>query len=180
MRPGMVSARRVHHTLQHAIEFLTRIRFATSVESLHLCLARMGTRRWFWVPPESFARIHLPASLGSTPVTALPSYYEGSDFLHSSPFGVQDLPDSPARASDRSASKHQMIFRRRFLTLAQRDGLPLGPFPVCVHRVWASPLGRRLARSSGRIEFLSCGPVVRLPLLSTPPYGDAVTVGYGQ
>ncbi len=30
-----------------------------------------------------------------------------------------------ARASDRSASKHLMIFRRRFLTLAQRVGLSL-------------------------------------------------------
>jgi hypothetical protein len=39
--------------------------------------------------------------------------------------GQQDLPDSPARASDRSASKHLMIRRRRFHTPAQRDGLSL-------------------------------------------------------
>jgi hypothetical protein len=46
-------------------------------------------------------------------------------------------------------------------------------------RVEASPLGCRLASQRGRIEFASAtDDSVRLPLLSTPPRGDAVTVGY--
>jgi len=30
-----------------------------------------------------------------------------------------------------------------------------------------------------RIEFVSCGPPVRIRLLSTPPHSDAVTFSYG-
>jgi len=45
-------------------------------------------------------------------------------------------------------------------------------------QVRASPLDRRLARRYGRIEFVICGWLVRLLLLSTPPHGDAVTFGY--
>jgi len=45
-------------------------------------------------------------------------------------------------------------------------------------RIWASPLARVLANAPGRIAFVSCGPSVPLPLLSTPPCGDAVTVRY--
>src|SRR5215210_3724898 len=41
------------------------------------------------------SRIHLPASLCSTPVTALPSSYEGSDFHRSVQRKTVDLPDSP-------------------------------------------------------------------------------------
>ena len=36
----------------------------------------------------------------------------------------------------------------------------------------------RLATASGRIEFVSCGLVVRLRLLSTLPRGNAVTFDY--
>ncbi|MDA8376663.1 MAG: hypothetical protein M0Z50_06350, partial [Planctomycetia bacterium] len=43
---------------------------------------------------------------------------------------------------------------------------------------WASPLARRLATASGRIEFVSCGLVVRLQLLPTLPRGNAVTFDY--
>src|SRR5215467_8438631 len=46
-------------------------------------------------------------------------------------------------------------------------------------RVEASPLGCRLASQRGRIEFaFATDDSVRLPLLSTPPRGDAVTVSY--
>jgi hypothetical protein len=46
-------------------------------------------------------------------------------------------------------------------------------------RVEASPLGCRLASQRGRIEFaFATDDSVRLPLLSTPPHGDAVTVSY--
>ncbi len=43
---------------------------------------------------------------------------------------------------------------------------------------WASPLASRLATASGRIEFVSCGLVVRLRLLPTLPRGNAVTFDY--
>ena len=46
-------------------------------------------------------------------------------------------------------------------------------------QVEASPFHRRLASQCGRIEFTCVtDDSVRLPLLSTPPRGDAVTVGY--
>ena len=52
--------------------------------------------------------------------------------------------------------------------------------PVCRERAasWASPLTSWLATTIGRIEFVSYGLAVHLPLLSTPPRGDAVTVRY--
>jgi hypothetical protein len=53
-------------------------------------------------------------------------------------------------------------------------------FPSASITAQASPLTRRLASYTGRIEFLSYGPVVRLPLLPTPSLDDAVTVGYSQ
>ena len=43
---------------------------------------------------------------------------------------------------------------------------------------WASPLASRLATASGRIEFVPCGLVVCLRLLSTLPRGNAVTFDY--
>src|SRR5215469_12438673 len=46
-------------------------------------------------------------------------------------------------------------------------------------QVEASPLAGRLASQRGRIEFaFATDGSVRLPLLSTPPRGDAVTVSY--
>jgi hypothetical protein len=44
--------------------------------------------------------------------------------------------------------------------------------------IWASPLPSRLATTTGRIAFAHYGRVVHLPLLPTPPRGDAVTFGY--
>jgi hypothetical protein len=43
---------------------------------------------------------------------------------------------------------------------------------------WASPLDCRFATTTGRIEFDNYGLVIHLPLLPTPPHGDAVTVSY--
>jgi hypothetical protein len=46
-------------------------------------------------------------------------------------------------------------------------------------QVEASPFHCRLASQRGRIEFaFATDDSVRLPLLSTQPRGDAVTVGY--
>jgi hypothetical protein len=44
--------------------------------------------------------------------------------------------------------------------------------------VWASPSVGRLATFQAESRSLSCGLVVRLPLLLTPPFGDAITVDY--
>jgi hypothetical protein len=44
--------------------------------------------------------------------------------------------------------------------------------------VWASPSVGRLAAFQAESRSLSCGLVVRLPLLLTPPHGDAITVDY--
>ena len=42
----------------------------------------------------------------------------------------------------------------------------------------ASPVASRLAGTSGRIDFVSCGLVSHLRVLSTPPLGDAVPFGF--
>ena len=44
--------------------------------------------------------------------------------------------------------------------------------------VWASPSVGRLAAFQAESRSSSCGLVVRLPLLLTPPCGDAITVDY--
>jgi hypothetical protein len=44
--------------------------------------------------------------------------------------------------------------------------------------VWASPSVGRLAALQAESRSSSCGLVVRLPLLLTPPCGDAITVDY--
>src|SRR4029078_11487625 len=79
---------------------------------------------------------HLPASLRSTPVTALPGYYGGSDFLHPPPLPMQDLPDSH-RSGFRPFCLQTPDDLRRSLShaLLSVTDFPLGPFPVCVHRV---------------------------------------------
>jgi hypothetical protein len=57
-------------------------------------------------------------------------------------------------------------------------GIACVPAPVGRIVTWASPFTRRLATATGRIEFVTYGPVVHLRMLSTPPRGDAVTFGY--
>ena len=65
----------------------------------------------------------------------------------------------------------------------QRAGLPVPELSCRTQalfgtRVRASSHARRLASMFDRITFVSFGLSVRLPLLPTPPRGDAVTVGY--
>ncbi len=126
------------------------------------------------------SRIHLPALLCSTPVTTLPSSYEGSDFP---PTVIRRGGGSPVhytRTSYRSVSNHTHDSLGRFLftLFPSAPGLSLR----AVSRLHppglrASDKPRSLASHKCRIEFLSYGPVVHLQLLSTPPYGDAVTFG---
>ena len=64
--------------------------------------------------------------------------------------------------------------RRRF------DTLPLSSLGLrdCFVPVWASPSDDRLAAFQAESRSSSCGLVVRLPLLLTPPFGDAIAVDY--
>jgi hypothetical protein len=56
---------------------------------------------------------------------------------------------------------------------------PLSVMGFPFAQVVASPLVGRLASQRGRIEFaFTTDDSVRLPLRSTPPHGDAVTVSY--
>src|SRR5829696_4754998 len=121
------------------------------------------------------SRIHLPASLCSTPVTTLPSSYEGSDFHHPVQRETVDLPDSPhlnfsvvlspttrcpsMSASLRSFSSRSGLFPDRTVSRLHPSGL------------WASPLVRRLARTSSRIEFLTYGPTDSPPVALHPTFG---------
>src|SRR5829696_1828545 len=82
------------------------------------------------------SRIHLPASLCSTPVTALPSSYEGSDFRH--PFSANGGPPrfTTPELLCRSVSNHPMPFHVRFTslvffafwTLPRQDRFPSASF----------------------------------------------------
>src|SRR5829696_587690 len=114
------------------------------------------------------SRIHLPASLCSTPVTALPSSYEGSDFHHPVQRETVDLPDSlhlnfsvvlspttrcpSMSASLRSFSSRSGLFPVRTVSRLHPSGLR------------ASPFSRRLARDIRpnrvphvRTDRLACG-----------------------
>src|SRR5688500_3445199 len=73
---------------------------------------------------------------------------------------------------DHSVSKHLTHSPRRFITLP----LSALSFPLPGSGLRHSQAGSSTA--PGRIEFVSYGLVVHLLLLSTPPRGGAVAVGY--
>jgi len=86
----------------------------------------------------SFAFTFLPP-FAPRPLRRFPATMKAltSRLRHHSADGISLI--HTARASDRSASKHLMTFRRRFLTLClSASDFPLGPFPVRVH--WVSRL----------------------------------------
>ena len=93
-------------------------------------------------------------------------YYDGSDSCQASPRPAALLAYL-AHTSQRSASNHK------------------GDPDIALHAISAYPMCfrlRPLLASSPSLpaesSSLSCGPPVRLQLLSTPPRGDAVTFGY--
>ena len=126
--------------------------------------------------------IHLPTSLCSTPVTALLRSYGGSDsrlpFTRAAGYPRFTAPESFCR----SVSNHPMSSHVRFLfaRFFSRSGVvTVGPFLVCAHRLsrlrhWLAGSPRHKAEST----FSRTDRQTRLPLLSTPPSGDAVTVGF--
>jgi hypothetical protein len=126
------------------------------------------------------ASIFLPR-LRSTPVTALPRYYAGSDSpavlgtAGVSQLNAIVLPNvlPPTTRCTTVAEFHSLSCTRR----AHRASTPLAAGHYST-RIWASPLARVLTNAPGRIAFVSCGPSVPFPLLSTPPCGDAVTGRY--
>ena len=105
---------------------------------------------------------------------------------HPSAFHLRSCGDprfTTPESSCRSVSNHPVPSHVRFLRARffSRSGVvAVGPFPVCAHRLFsASPLARRLARASGPNRVpVRTDRQARLPLLSTPSYDDAVTVGF--
>jgi len=124
-------------------------------------------------PHACSSHILLPVALCSTGITPLPRYYGDSDsptvlfpvgvsLLH-----VYDLPIIPSpTTSDALASLSHAT--------PQRARLPT----TCSSSVWASPCPSRLATFQAESCSSSYGLIVRLPLLLTPPLGDAITVDY--
>jgi hypothetical protein len=116
-------------------------------------------RRWFFLRSVAHA-LHLPASLGSTPITALRRYYGRSDSwtgLDARP----GLPDSRPHPSVRSAANHPPPSTSGFNTL------PLSR-RASRCRVWASPFTRRLATTTGRIAFVILRTELSPPAASHP------------
>ena len=147
------------------------------------CLFSLAALAPVLLPVCLSSRLHLPASLRSTPVTALHRYYGRSD---SCPAALRLLARMntglhPGQVSlihahilpDHSVSNHPVAPRRRFLTL---------PLSATASHV-AECLGFAIALQARRAcpaesSSSSYGLVVHLLLLPTPPRGDAVTVGY--
>ena len=120
-------------------------------------------------------RIHLPAFLRSTPVTALPSSYEGSDSSTTSArYG--GLPDSLTRTSDRSVSNHPRSSSRALPALCSRLALRAGPFPVCIHHGsgFTSRSQARQLHRPNRVPLVRTGrspPVAPHPVSPRRSYG---------
>ncbi len=84
------------------------------------------------------SRIHLPASLCSTPIAALLCSYGGSDFHRSFSVGGGSPRFTASELLCRSVSNHPTPFHVRFISLVcfrVLDSSPAGPFPVCALRV---------------------------------------------
>src|SRR3990172_851091 len=133
--------------------------------------------------PFDLSRIHFPASLRSTVVTRFAATTDAlttagrffGPLGHERRLSPTGLPDYRGRTAGHSDSNHQRADRGS---------------PGC-QRIYARPDRLRLSLAGSpsyadRIEFTADGPeavlcfglVVLVPLLSTPPYGDAVTVRY--
>jgi len=120
-------------------------------------------------------RIHLPAFLRSTPVTTLPSSYEGSDSSTTSAH-CGGLPDSPTRTSDRSVSKHPRSSSQALSALCSRLALRAGPFPVCIHHGsgFAHRSQARQLHRPNRVPLVRTGrspPVAPHPVSRRRSYG---------
>ena len=144
------------------------------------------------VPSRVFPfRIRFPAALRSNRFHGLLRYYGGSDCCPGREYpvvvpeqlslsrkaGSRHLPDIPTPTIQHRTG---VAFQ---LAPFQRAGLPVPELSCRTQalfgtRVRASSHARRLASMFDRITFVSFGLSVRLPLLPTPPRGDAVTVGY--
>ena len=114
---------------------------------------------------------HLPASLCSTPITALHRYYEGSDFPHPAPFRMWVLPDSHrsgfrpfclqtpddppwplSYALQRQRLSHRTVSRLR----PQGLGFAIGPQARQIIRSNRVPLVR-----TGRLPSVALHPALR-------------------
>ncbi len=115
--------------------------------------------------------IHLPGALRSTGVTRLPRYYGSSDSCPT-PSSRTGLSASWIWPSDHSASNHLVappIAFARYPSASTASGSLRSGL-----RHWQQ--ARQTTRPN-RVHF-RCGLAVRLPMLPTPPRGDAVSFGY--
>ena len=134
------------------------------------------------LPALRRSRIPLPVPLRSTPVTALPRYYEHSDSCaaalrrdaHEHRPPRTGLPTSRHLiARDHSVSTHPWLLLVALPRYPSARGMP-GGSPGRLRQCWAdSP------RPSGRIEFVILRTSHSLQVLPTLPRGNAVPVGYG-
>src|SRR5271169_1850016 len=141
------------------------------------CVAIPGTTETLCASIQT-SRLQLPASLPSgrfccPPLSAAGAasrYYEGSDSCrdHPPPTGLSAYSALP---SEHPAPKHVMRPNVAFAVISARSAGPLARSRLR-HESAGSP---RHAAESGSS---SCGLLVRLGLLPTPPRGDAVTSGY--
>jgi hypothetical protein len=142
----------------------------------------LASRQWTIRAFPACFRSTFHTSLCSTPVTALRCSYGGSDsrppFTRAEGYPRFTSPESFCR----SVSNHPMSSHVRFLfaRFFSRSGVvALGPFPVRAHRLsrlrhWLAGSPRHQAEST----FSRTDRQTRLPLLPTPPSGDAVTVSF--
>jgi hypothetical protein len=121
---------------------------------------------------RTLSAVHLPAALCSSGITPILRSYGGS----ASPSLL-----APQRGLPASRTRPSLPFRHqtpwapccRFRTLPlSATGFP--PF----REVWVSSFLRRLTAFQAESCSLSCGPGARLPMLPTPPCGEAVSVNY--
>jgi len=160
-------------------------------EESPVCLAFRHLHWFRFCPMRNYSSTFL-RSLRSRPITAFPRYYGRSDSCSpgSSAFsGLNTVSISQqvslvhmAQPSSHSVTKHLTRPAIAFALPAQRDRPPgvrySGIFPVP-----RSGLRHLSAGSSLRAAescSLSYGLRVRLRLLSTSPYGDAVTISYRE
>ena len=108
--------------------------------------SRYGHCREFVFRASVHSVFHLPASLDSTPITALPRYYGRCDSSARS-LPNRGLPDSCTWPSCHSVPNHLCCPASLYHATPQRTGLP-----PCRGR--ASPQARRLAANTGRIGFV--------------------------
>jgi hypothetical protein len=161
-------------------------------EESPVCLASRHSHWFRFCPMRNYSSTFL-RSLRSRPITALPRYYGRSDScspgssassgMNTVSIGQQVSLVHTVRPSMHSVTKH--LTRPVFASVlpTQRDRLPdlrSAGFAPSVIRSGLRPLSAGSSQRAAESCSSSYGLHVRLWLLSTPSYGDAVTFGYRE